>query len=138
MMDLEIIKVPANDEAFVNFMTEREDDIDEIFPHFDKDNLDMTEISFLKSSNRGIGVFISEYKGEELHVMVDYVIPEFRDIGIGEEFFSQNLSYFKEMGFKSIVALTDNERHKNYLKRCGFKNAEKLDDLFEMNLFTNS
>ena len=111
-----------------------EDEVDEIFPHFDKDNIDMAEISILNADDQDIGVFMAEYKGEELHVVVDYVIPEYRDIGVGEEYFAQKIEDYKKMGFKNIVALTDDAKHREYLTRCGFQNSAKHNDLFELGL----
>ena len=80
------------------------------------------------------GIFIYQRKGEELHVHEDYVIPEFRDIGIGEDFFKQKIEEFKETGFAIIVALTNNDQHIKYLNDLGFELSPKHPHRYELDL----
>lgn len=110
------------------------EDIEDIFPHFNEEEAEFSRLLLLKYRNKNVGIFIFQKKGEELHVHVDYVIPEFRNIGIGKTFFKQKINEFKSNGFSTIISLTDKKMHINYLKSLGFHLSKFHPHRFELNL----
>lgn len=134
MKDLQISSVESDDQGFIDFMNKWGEEIETIFPHYSEDDAHFGEIFILQIEGQDIGIFIFQYKGEELHVVVDYVIPSFRDIGVGQSLFVKKIEDFRKMGFKSVVSLTSNEAHRKYLIGCGFVNMPKHPDWFELTL----
>ncbi|MBD3636556.1 MAG: hypothetical protein HUJ25_04375 [Crocinitomicaceae bacterium] len=132
----ELIIEESNSEApeFTSFMDEWGDEIERIFPHYSEEDASYGEVMLLKKDDKYIGVFVYLPKGEELHISIDYVVPPFRDMGVGEDFFRQKLGEFKKHGFAVAVALTANEKHTQYLKSLGFVNSSKHPHWYELEL----
>ncbi len=135
--NLEISEVSLEDARFTDFIAGWEDDIETIFPHFTEEDADFSSLYMLKVDGKDSGVFIYQRKGEELHVHVDYIIPEFRDVGIGNSFFKSKIEEFKETGFSIIVALTNNDVHIKYLLDVGFEQSTKHPHRYELYLQAN-
>jgi GNAT superfamily N-acetyltransferase len=134
MSELDISAISFDSEEFKSFMDEWEADIEKIFPHYSEDDAQYGEVFSIRVEGSIAGLFIYQYKGEELHVSVDFVIPKFRNKGIGKKLFEDKFDEFKEQGFKSIVTLTDNNLHAAYLASCGFELQAKHPDWFELKL----
>jgi len=132
MSELLIIETKIEESSTAEFLKIWIDDIENIFPHFDEEEIDYSSLYILKYQGKNAGIFIYERKGEELHIHVDYVIPEFRDIGIGKAFFKQKINDFKASGFALLVALTNCHEHIQYLKSLGFVLSNKHPDRYEL------
>ena len=61
----------------------------------------------------------------ELFVLVDFVIPQYRDMKPGKFLFQKNLGFFREHGFDSIATIPKNKEHYQYLKKIGFKEESR-------------
>lgn len=108
-------------------------EIKNYFPHFSPDEIQMSEVLLLEYENNTVGLFMYEAKGPEMHIEVDYLIPELRDIGVGRTFFDKKAIGFKQQGFKKLVALTNHPKHRHYLSNdVGFVLSAKHPDLYEM------
>ncbi len=71
------------------------------------------------------GIFVcNEYDNYTLEIVVDYVIPLFRDFKIGSFVFGKQKTYFLSKGYKRFVVFTENIEHIKYLKKMGFTEAK--------------
>ena len=72
------------------------------------------------------GIFIAHRQEvKSLLVTLDYVIPEYRDFKNGKFVFLSLRDQFIEDGISKIIAQSQTEKHKKYLKKNGFV---KMDD----------
>jgi GNAT superfamily N-acetyltransferase len=66
------------------------------------------------------GLLIARPEGEQARVLVDYVIPGYRDFGVARFLFEQNAAYFTRRGIRRFVSAPGRPRHAQYLERMGF------------------
>jgi hypothetical protein len=67
------------------------------------------------------GIFIcNEFDKKTLEITLDYVIPMFRDLKVGQFIFEGQKLYFLGKGYNRFVVFTDNLQHIKYLKKMGF------------------
>ncbi|MCG8574265.1 MAG: GNAT family N-acetyltransferase [Flavobacteriales bacterium] len=125
-MDIRITELKdIYDPEFQTFFNEWQSDIEQFFTHFDLEESGLCVVYKLEVEDVMAGVFLYIPKGLEAHIEIDYLIPIYRDLGIGKEFFSQKEAQFKSEGFEKMVSLTDDEAHKNYLLSLGFEKSTK-------------
>ena len=134
MSDLIVEKKTEEDKEIIKLINEWGDDIKHIFPHFEEEEMEFSNIFLLNYENKNAGIFIYQHKGEELHIHVDYLIPEFRNLGVGKKFFNEKISVFSKSGYKTLVSLTDNRTHIKYLKSIGFILSNNHPDRYELSL----
>ena len=134
MNDLQIVETAYDAEECQTFLSAHYDELGEIFPDFSVDDAVFCSVDLLKIKEEIIGVLVYLGKGEELHIEMDYLIPSYRDQGIGKKMFAQKIQDFKAKGYRSIMALTDNQNHKDYLISNGFKTSSKNPLQYEMEL----
>ena len=134
MNNLEITAIEFEDESFQKFIKEWEKDIEIFFPHYSDEDAEDGNIIMLKYDNEDAGMCIYKYKGNEIQVDLDYIIPKYRNLSIGKKLFDQKREEFKSMGFLSITSLTDNEMHRKYLLSLGFNLSDNHPDLYVLEL----
>ncbi len=67
------------------------------------------------------GLFIGEREDESTQrVVLDFVIPGYRDFKIGNFVFSEQAEFFRSRGIEKIVSDSGTEEHQKYLRRMGF------------------
>jgi len=72
------------------------------------------------------GIFIAkEVNDKALEVVVDYVIPQYRDFKMGEFIYNKQKELFESRGYKYLVANTKNKTHMKYLVKMGFVQHEE-------------
>ena len=134
MPNFEYLPINSNDPKFELFFTSNQEDIEAFFPDFDSEELSFSEIHILEIESKLAGIFIYQVKGESVHIELDYVIPDFRNQGIGQAFIPEMLDQFKTSGFRIVYACTANDDHKRYLASLGFTNSKNQSELFEFPL----
>jgi len=134
MPNFEYNLINSDDQEFKNFYSDFSSDIEHFFPDFDIEEVSLSEIELLVIDNKSCGVIIYHGKGEEMHIELDYVIKEYRNLGIGQSYIPKLFKQFKEAGYKMVFAKTGNDRHKNYLDDLGFKSSKSHPDLLEQSL----
>lgn len=105
--------------AFMNFYKDN-------MAHFmsiKEDVLEDSEFRFLILRNMDpAGIFIAKgYDDDTMEITLDYAAPRFQDFKTGEFIYAKEAERFKEAGYKKMIAFAQNVKHKNYLKRMGFK-----------------
>ena len=70
------------------------------------------------------GVFIAEQRGDGvLRVVLDFVIPHYRDLKIGRFLFVEQAAFFKERGVKEMIISPRTTEFGAYLVKVGFEPA---------------
>jgi hypothetical protein len=73
------------------------------------------------------GLFIGEMRGDgALRVVMDFVIPQFRDFKTGRYLFSDQAAFFRELGVSEILSEPGSKEHTDYLRRMGFAPGEGM------------
>lgn len=67
------------------------------------------------------GVLVVHKDGEQARVVLDFVIPGYRDFRAGRFLFETSAGFFLQHGLTCFVSEAGNARHESYLKRMGFK-----------------
>lgn len=67
------------------------------------------------------GLVILEPEGADARVKLDFVIPGYRDFGVGKFLFDENAAWFRERGIRRLVSDPGAPRHAGYLERMGFR-----------------
>lgn len=101
------------------------DDIKKIFPKFDRSLYPEAQYYFILRNMipTGLFVFIEEDK-ETIHILLDYAIPDYRDLK-NAKFLFFTADFMKEKGYKKLITESYHEIHDKYLKALGF---ERLDE----------
>ena len=67
------------------------------------------------------GLFVCQEKDPEtVEIILDYVIPTYRDFQIGKYIYNIQKNVFKKTNYKTFFVNTDNKIHQAYLKKMGF------------------
>src|SRR5687768_8169256 len=83
--------------AFVEF---HRDDIREIIPTFTHHPDDDLLCFFILRNMMPAGLFIAKIQGEEAHILLDYVIPNYRDFQVARFIFEDNAAFFRQRGIR--------------------------------------
>lgn len=67
------------------------------------------------------GLLVVRPEGKVGRVLLDFVIPGYRDFGVGRFLFDENAGYFRERGIRRLVSEAGRPRHAGYLERMGFR-----------------
>ena len=134
MSPLSIFESEFSQENYRTFLEQWIHEIEEIFPHFNEEDIHNANVYILEYGGINAGLFIYLQKGDELHVEVDYLIPEFRDLGVGQLFFKRKIEEFSDRGYKTIISLTNDDEHRKYLLDVGFKLSSSHPDRYIMEL----
>lgn len=115
---------PASDylRTFVNFY---KDDISSIIPNYVHQAEEPLICFFILRNMVPAGVFIAKAQGEEAHIKLDYVIPNYRDFKVARFIFEENSAFFTQRGIRRFLSEGGSDFHRRYLERMGFiKNGD--------------
>lgn len=108
---------------FLNFYAK---DILRILPDFEYRPLEKQVTLFILRDCAPIGVFIAEEKeGGILQVVLDFVIPGYRDLKVGKFLFVEQAEFFRERGIREVVVEPRSEGFGEYLIKVGFEPDEQ-------------
>lgn len=75
------------------------------------------------------GLFIGEKRSDgALLVVLDFVIPQYRDFKTGRYLFSGQADFFRDLGITEILSAPGSREHSAYLRRMGFAPSDPADD----------
>jgi len=104
---------------FLNFYRE---EIRHIVPDFKFDPSADQLLLFVLRDCSPVGVFIAEQRSNGvLRVILDFVIPQYRDIKIGRFLFVECAAFFRERGVKEIIVSPRTAEFGAYLVKVGFE-----------------
>ena len=115
---------------FLNFYG---DEIRRILPDFEYRPAENQVVLFILRDCDPVGVFIAEQKPDGvLRVVLDFVIPHYRDLKIGKFLFVEQAEFFRERGIKEIVIAPRTKEFGAYLVQVGFKPAGRQAESFRI------
>ncbi len=115
------------------FLTFYSKDILRILPEFEYRPAQKQVTLFILRDCAPIGVFIAEEKpGGVLRVVLDFVIPNYRDLKVGRFLFVEQAGFFRERGVKEVVIAPRTKEFGEYLVKVGFERAGLQRDDFRI------
>jgi Bacterial inner membrane protein. len=116
-----LLEIRADSPYLAVFLESQGDDIRRFAPrfHFDpsKTNLVLIVLRDLVPA----GVLLGAMDGETLHVQLDYVVPQYRDLKVGRFLFGDEADFFRRRGIREILSPAETEVHAKYLQRMGYE-----------------
>ncbi len=118
----EILEINAESEYLKRFLKFHNDRIQKILPCFAY-SPDKNTVSFYILRNMAVaGLFLAHRENEtELHVGLDFVLPEYKDFKNGKYVYFTLRDKFIAAGYKTVIAEGNNQKYFTYLKKLGFK-----------------
>ena len=129
----EILEINAESEYLKRFLKFHNVRIQKILPGFSY-SPDRNTVSFYILRNMAVaGLFLAHRENKtELHVGLDFVLPEYKDFKNGKYVYYKLRNKFIEAGYKTVIAEGNNTKYFKYLKKLGFK--ELKPGVFSMKL----
>ncbi len=115
---LEVSPQGAYLRGFVDFYKE---EIDEIFPEYTSEPKPGQAAVFVLRNMVPAGLLVIEPEGDQARVLLDYVIPGYRDFGVAKFLFEEHADYFVTRGIRRLTSAAGRPRHASYLERMGFE-----------------
>ena len=103
--------------AFVNFYKA---DISAIIPGYAHQPDESLLCFFILRNMVPAGLFITRVQGEEAHIQLDYVIPNYRDFQVARFIFEDNAEFFVQRGIQRLVSESGSDLHRSYLEKMEF------------------
>ena len=116
----ELVKV-NNEDALLQFLLKYyQSDILTCFPTVDLDLSNSTDIYVVTCNGKPVGITAGNRTGEDLYLLLDYSIPEYRDFSVAE-YLNRHI---KEEGVKRLIYSGSTENHLDYLNKLGYKQVD--------------
>ena len=116
-----LLRVPPDSEYLHAFLDFHRADIQRFLPGFAHTPAQGQVTFFVLRDVVPAGLFIGEREGDgALRVVLDYVIPQFRDFKTGRYLFRDQAPFFRDLGVREIVGAPGSRTHSDYLRRMGF------------------
>jgi len=104
-----------------DFLEYYHDDIKRFFPNFDFNIEEEYLIMFVHRDLNMAGLIVLEIKdADTLHIVIDYVVPRYRDYKVADYIFKRNIDRFRYLGYNLLYSEVQNKAHNNYLEKIGF------------------
>ena len=122
----------SHDSAYLSSLLDfYKDEVKQIYPDY-VHNAESNHPTWLVLRNMvPAGVFILERAGAQAKVLLDYVIPTYRDFRVARFFYHEKAGYFLGQGIDCFKSAPGRPRHAQYLERMGFR---LKDTMYELNL----
>jgi hypothetical protein len=96
-------------------------DIARYFPEFDWRRLSQPQSIFVLRNLMPVGLFVYEPQSAGVvNIVMDYVIPDYRDLKNARFFYAANQTTLREQGFRTFAACSGVKAHQGYLRKMGF------------------
>lgn len=119
-IDIAVTPVDPQGPFLDAFLGYHHDDIRRFQPDFRMpDDADLALLLF--RDGRPAGVVAGRRRGSELHVVLDYVLEEYRDSRLGSWLFGEGKHALTDRGITTLVSLPGTDLHRRYLERMGFR-----------------
>ena len=106
-------------------------DIKKISPEFNRDEIEEANYYFILRNLVPVGIFTYKVRSlDEAEILLDYAIPDYRDLKNAKYLYYAESEFLKEKGVKILIAKSDVDKHRNYLKRVGFTEDTENKNLF--------
>ena len=110
------LTVDAADKTLRYFLTYYREDIERLFPDYRLTAYRNTEIHMIYIGVEPVGVLIGTRVVDSFSIELNYAIPKYRDLSVGNFLFST----LKAEGIEMLTAPVGTKEHMSYLKKLGF------------------
>lgn len=117
--DLGASQIPSDSPFLTDFVHFHLDDIHRFQPDFRMPDEPCFAL-VLTRDGLPAGAFVGERRGDELEVVLDYVMRAYRDSRLGDWLFGRGAALFRQAGIGRLVTRPGNDAHREYLERMGF------------------
>ena len=108
-------------------------DIARVMPDFDYRPVQNQMTLFVLRDCAPVGVFIAEQKPDGvLRVILDFVIPGYRDLKLGRYLFVEQADVFRDRGVREIVVAPRTKEFGTYLIQVGWEQTSRKHGLFRI------
>lgn len=94
-------------------------DIHETQPAYDDPSRGDTAFVLMRDGMPA-GAVVGARDGDRLEVLLDYVLPDYRDSRLGHWFYGRDSSPLPGLGITELTARPSTDTHRGYLQRVGF------------------
>ena len=117
------------------FLDFHSSDIQKFSPEFSIDKTDNANCYFVLRNLVPVGLFIyEEIKPGEANILLDYAIPDYRDLKNAEYLYYAESKFLKEKGITNLVTESSVKEHRKYLKKVGFSESDTEKNIFSKKL----
>ena len=112
----------SHDSTYLNNLLEfYGNEIALIYPDYDH-GMQVNQPTYLVLRNMvPAGVFVYQMNGAQAKILLDYVIPMYRDFRVAHFVYHEKAGYFHQQGIERFVAAPGRASHAKYLKRMDFR-----------------
>ncbi len=126
----EMIFVDQDSEFLQRFIQKNQEEINNLFPNFNLDNLPRCTCVFILRNLTAVGVFIYHVEEQNAKIYLDYVVPEYRDFKNARFLFSRPQKVFRGFNVENLTAYSEVESHDEYLRKVGFVERNDMPNTF--------
>ncbi|MBE5831780.1 MAG: YgjV family protein [Butyrivibrio sp.] len=116
--EYDFVKSDLNDSLLQYTIAKYTEDIRKCFPGISMDFAGSNSSYVVCHNGKPAGIMIGNRQNDEMEILLDYSIPEYRDFTIGKFLFSK----LSSEGIKKLTYRGSDEFHKDYLAKTGFVN----------------
>jgi hypothetical protein len=129
----QLLEVRPHSDFLAYFLKFYGTDIKRILPDFQFVPHERQMAVFILRDCTPVGVFLAEPQTtEKYHVLLDFVIPRYRNLHIGRFLFVENAEIFRKRGVKEIVIRPRTREFGAYLWEVGFEPICARRDIFRI------
>jgi len=129
----QLLKLKPESDYLKYFLGFYRRDIANILPDFEYRPVEKQVTLFILRDCAPVGVFIAEQKPDGvLRVILDFVVPGYRDLKIGRFLFVEQAEFFRERGVKEIIIAPRTKKFGAYLVKVGFEPAHRQQGSFRI------
>jgi hypothetical protein len=116
-----ILETRGESQYLSHFLECQGNDIRRFIPGFQFDPARSRLALFVLRDLVPAGLLLGEIRDHVLRVDLDYAVPQYRDLKIGQYLFGDQVGYFRALGVREIVSPAGVGEHPRYLQRMGFE-----------------
>lgn len=129
----QLLPVRPESDFLQHFLKVYHADIQRILPEFEYRPTENQLTLFILRDCTPVGVFVAETKTPEtLRVVLDFVIPRYRDLHVGKFLFVEQADFFRKRGIKEIVIQPRTKEFGAYLVEVGFEPTDRRRGAFRI------
>lgn len=118
----QLLKLEPHSDYLEYFLGFYRSDIRKMMPHFEHRPAENQLTLFILRDCKPVGVFIADETAPGvLRVVLDYVIPGYRDLKVGRYLFETQSEFFRQRGIREIIATARTKAFRAYLLQVGFE-----------------
>ncbi len=118
---LQLLEVSHDSAYLASLLDFYKDEIRDIFPDYIHAPRAGQSAYLVLRNMIPAGVVIHQQDGAQADILLDYVLPTYRDFRVARFFFHEKAAYFHRLGINRFVSTPGRPSHAKYLERMGFR-----------------